>query len=299
MFYRKSILLGVLGALMFLAGCKGDDEGTTTVVVQEETEEDEFQKINNVIQVARDLVGSSSTSFTATSAKVATDSLEFDLCSFYETAFEDVNGDQCFSFYVECVDGGAALKYVFDYGNGCSMAGETYTGIFACTFGLNYDNQDTVLYEFDNFGIDGDAITGSGVQVSAFDEVVFEIVVNTTASYSIVSSEETITLDYSSEMTSGLESTMLDMDYSGSSSKGFSFEGDASDITYKYECQEVYGFVSVIYPSSGTETFVITEDNQDVELVVDYGDGTCDDIYTITDEAGVTTSYSFKDDEPI
>ena len=66
---------------------------------------------------------------------------------------------------------------------------------------------------------------------------------------------------------------------SGTNRKGYSYQMQVTkDIVYKVSCLETKIFI----PVSGTKTLTVTKGTNTAQITVDYGDGTCDKIVTIT-----------------
>lgn len=85
--------------------------------------------------------------------------------------------------------------------------------------------------------------------------------------------------------------TVLEGVYSYSSSLGYSFSYEVTKpLVYDYTCQTAY------IPVEGTEKVNYVEDGESEEFVMDYGDGTCDNKYTITIN-GVTKEYDYDDED--
>ncbi len=75
---------------------------------------------------------------------------------------------------------------------------------------------------------------------------------------------------------------VINSEMQGTSREGYNFTSVGEDITVKFSCESRF-------PVSGTKT--INVENGDTYLI-DFGDGTCDKIYTVTVN-GVTTTYDW------
>ncbi len=85
--------------------------------------------------------------------------------------------------------------------------------------------------------------------------------------------------------------TVLEGSYSYSSSLAYSFSYEVTKpLVYLYTCENTY------IPVEGTEKVNYTEDGESEEFVMDYGDGACDNKYTITSN-GVTEEYDYDEDD--
>ena len=81
--------------------------------------------------------------------------------------------------------------------------------------------------------------------------------------------------------------TVLEGNYTYVSSLGYSFSYEVTKpLVYSYICKDTY------IPVEGTEKIKYTEGKENEEYVMDYGDGTCDNKYTITNN-GVTEEYDY------
>ncbi|RLD67644.1 MAG: hypothetical protein DRI95_04490 [Bacteroidetes bacterium] len=85
--------------------------------------------------------------------------------------------------------------------------------------------------------------------------------------------------------------TVLEGSYSYSSSLGYSFSYEVTKpLVYSYTCEDAY------IPVEGTEKVKYVENGENEEFIMDYGDGTCDNKYTITSN-GVTEEFDYDEED--
>ncbi len=78
--------------------------------------------------------------------------------------------------------------------------------------------------------------------------------------------------------------------YEYTSSKGYSFTYKITKpLVYNYSCEDAW------IPVEGTEEISYTENGETADFTVDYGDGTCDNLYTVTSD-GETIEYNYEDE---
>ena len=81
--------------------------------------------------------------------------------------------------------------------------------------------------------------------------------------------------------------TVLEGTYTYVSSLGYSFSYEVTKpLVYSFTCEDSY------IPVEGTEKINYTEGEENDEFIMDYGDGTCDNKYTITNN-GLTEEYDY------
>jgi hypothetical protein len=78
--------------------------------------------------------------------------------------------------------------------------------------------------------------------------------------------------------------------YEYTSSEGYSYAYKITKpLVYSFSCEDAW------IPVEGTEEISYTENNETTDFTVDYGDGTCDNLYTVTID-GETIEYNYEDE---
>lgn len=208
----------------------------------------------------------------------------------------------CFTRKIECEDNGNIIRYLYDYGNtGCDAGDQILVGKFIYTFkGLyNFDEYDqdidenqitTTNYQFINFGeVSSPKYNATGKQIITTDYETGETFGITEGTYEFISANEIIDIDLNATTKGdayGIDtynSTTINL----KSDRGYTMTSETTtDLHYTSSCSINDETISTRLPISGKETIKIVENGKTVVLYGDYGDGECDDLYTITDEDG-------------
>ncbi len=183
-------------------------------------------------------------------------------------------------------------QMIIDYGTeGCDEYGELVKGKIIITWTETLSSYTaTEVYENLTYGdatIDG-TVTYSGTWTDM-----------TSADFSwegsedlvITFADEQITLKGTFKEKMDNESyTISEGNYEFTSSKGYSYSYKITKpLVYNYSCEDAW------IPVEGTEEISYTENEETTNFTVDYGDGTCDNLYTVTSN-GETVEYNFEDE---
>lgn len=183
-------------------------------------------------------------------------------------------------------------QMIIDYGTeGCDEYGELVKGKITITWTETLSSYTaTEVYENLTYGdatIDG-TVTYSGTWTDM-----------TSADFSwegsedlvITFADEQITLKGTFKEKMDNESyTISEGNYEFTSSKGYSYSYKITKpLVYNYSCEDAW------IPVEGTEEISYTENEETTNFTVDYGDGTCDNLYTVTSN-GETVEYNFEDE---
>lgn len=178
-----------------------------------------------------------------------------------------------------------------DYGDGSSCSGSTVrkgkmvddfkaVGIWKDRE-LNFTTDETITlngYYLDSAQVDGVIVSSSksGESTSSVE-----------AKNAKITYADGTTLSWSGTYTytSGDDSTEMTGTWTGTNRKGEAFTAKVTQsVVYKYNCKRNDNWI----PVSGK----IEEKTGDKVSIIDYGDGTCDNVYTITAD-GKTVEYTF------
>ncbi len=256
-----------------------------------------------------------------TSAQKKAQFEDIDICSSIEQSFSDFDSEGCFKQYMECEEKGKIVRYVSDYGTvGCNAGDQilvgkiiyTFHDMFNMDFGIpdEYSDyadyatktaQSTTLngeYEIIGFGeLSRPKVNGTGTNKTV-GQADGSSVTDTEAEYEVIAANEILTADahFESESASTYASEDLTTwEIFCESDKGYEIDMvTTSEILYKSECALNQETLDTRYPVKGTEKITITENGEVTVLDIDYGDGTCDMLFTITDKDGNTVTSNFN-----
>lgn len=253
---------------------KQDDKALENVLTLNE----KYQKIKNQ---TRDF--HSVDAFKKVHAKSLKDGSDDDTTSIWE------DWETCATIKETLNDDGSYTS-IIDYGTeGCEDYGTLIKGKITLIWkitgtGFNFQEIFENFY-MDSVTIDGKTVYESTYAMESWDNFVWSgtedlkftfddgEVVDMTGTYKEKSSTEAY--------------TVLEGNYAYTSSKGYSFNYEVTKpLVYSYICEDTY------IPVEGTEKINYTEGGVNEEFVMDYGNGTCDNKYTITNN-GLTEEYDY------
>ena len=187
-----------------------------------------------------------------------------------------------------------SITVTVDYGeDGCEEYGELIKGKIISTWKMDL-NSYYFEEEYENYFIGDVTINGKTTYSGNWSELLSE-------NFSW-SGEEDLEFTFSDgetiEMTGKFKEeanaeqyTVIEGTYSYSSSLAYSFSYEVTKpLVYDYTCESSY------IPLKGTEKVNYIENNESEEFIMDYGDGSCDNKYTITSN-GVTKEYDYDNED--
>jgi hypothetical protein len=204
----------------------------------------------------------------------------------------------------EYVDNDGNNVTVYDYGeNGCDEWGSLIKGKITYIWSQNADTYfSKVIYE--NYSAYGMTMNGYSEYSYTFDDMIIEgngdsttYTINWSGSSSCIEDIEMLsdngeTFLYTGNYSSAWDEksfTVHEGEYSYKNiTKGYEFTYRVTqELYYNYECSwEIY------VPTRGVEQIIYKDAGVNDEFVTDYGEGTCDNLATIT-ENGVTYTVDF------
>ncbi|MCF6242380.1 MAG: hypothetical protein L3J74_13655 [Bacteroidales bacterium] len=181
---------------------------------------------------------------------------------------------------------------IIDYGEeGCDEYGELVKGKITITWTETQNSfTGTEVYENLSYGditIDGTATYSSNWTDMNSEDFAWEGSEDLVIDFG----NEQITLKGTfKEKMDNVSYSITEGNYEFTSSKGYSYSYKISKpLVYNYSCQDAW------IPVEGSEEISYTEGSETTDFVVDYGDGTCDNLYTVTSD-GETVEYNFEDE---
>ena len=234
------------------------------------------------------------------------------VCSQIAAGLEEENSQNCEQASVDCRDGGAYVKVTTNYGTeGCLYEGEMMVGeesiIYYDLFNLSEDDDlpsqfkselelvnygeivSPKVFAFGTANIYIDASTGE-LDNSEVD-VDFEII----SANEILKGDIFLTLKEQENEETGELISIRTYKRVYNSDQGYSVIIETTEAVKNSNiCNAM--LATDEYPISGNEKVTITEGDSVEVLTVDYGDGSCDAVYTITDEDGNVTTMEYDEE---
>ena len=281
---NRKIIYSLIMLILVFAACEKDQLRENDL---DEQTVDNFLSVNKKYQELKTITKDFH-SFGFKKAKLKffkSDSLNGD-----STWFDD--WESCAEITQEILDDGG-FKIVIDYGEeGCEEFGELIKGKITIIWRKeNFNFTCTEIYE--NFSYGDVVINGTTTYTSSFTDNMMsgDMVWEGSEDLTLTFGDEVITIKGKfKEILTEESYTITEGTYEFSSSKGYSFTYEITKpLVYLFSCE------NVCIPVEGTEEISYTEDGETCNFVVDYGDGTCDNIYTVTGN-GETVEYNYEDE---
>lgn len=304
---KKLHYLPLAALVLFTFSCDSDSE--TEDLKKEIAVSDDpvevYQETKALIDLTQNLssVGASAvpTDFDANSSfRVGN---EF-FCDFLEV-FNSTEG--CVSYAFTCTEDGDMLSTI-TYADGCTQAGEELSGTISV---LTIDPFDVSKEEAKNI-VTYDKLKIREGEINGTTTIIHDLLIQdagltmTSSDYSITKDGETIDIISSDTIFSGSIlgeppfTTSHDITFEATSSLGYAVTGVTTKELFSTSECKIDDTIDVFFPVEGTQELVVTGIlGRDHELKLDYGNGTCDDTYTVTDEDGNVRTFDLRDDSEI
>ena len=201
------------------------------------------------------------------------------------------NWETCATVTESRLDDGTFVM-VIDYGEeGCDENGTFIKGKITISW-QETEVAFTCTEEYENLSYDEITLNGKTTYSSSWIEMTTgELTWEGTEDLIIDMPDETITLNghFKDKMTDN-QYIMSEGEYNYSSSQGYSFKYKITKpLVFDYSCE------NSCIPVEGTEEISYTEAGETTDFTIDYGDGSCDNIYTVTSN-GETIEYNYDDE---
>ena len=201
---------------------------------------------------------------------------------------------ECYTFeFAEEEDGSTTL--VYDFGESCTLESSTLSGKLTINFTMDEELNYSQVTVYEEFSIDALSLNGSETQTGSFE----------------VSGEFGESFDFNSQVATSKDLTLVGCDgetytYSSSRASTTTFDGETvtalEEVLRQGEISYTTTLESDLYFDFGCltdETTTYTEGvirtvSGDEERIIDYGDGTCDNLVLVT-ENGETSEQDISE----
>ncbi len=288
---NRKIIYSLIVLILAFAACEKDQ--LTENKVDEQTV-DNFLTVNKKYKEVKSIT-QDFRSFGFKKAKLKafkTDTLDGDSTWVDDDSTWFGDWESCADITEEILDDGG-YKIVIDYGEeGCDEFGEHIKGkITIIWHEENFNFTCTETYE--NLSYEDMVIDGTVTYSSSFSDNMMsgDMVWEGSEDLTFTFGDEVITMKGTfKELMTDETYSVTEGSYEFSSSKGYSYSYKITKpLVYLFSCEDAW------IPVEGTEEISYTEDGETFDFVVDYGDGTCDNIYTVTSN-GETIEYNYEDE---
>ena len=199
------------------------------------------------------------------------------------------------------------LRATFSFGDSCTIEQTVFSGSYTFEF---HQNEllipDRASITFNNLGIDGATVNGTVTYQFAYsvssnlqDSITRQ---QTTKDIRITGPDRQFTIDGTELFVLSRDSISLARNYSGTVNGETVFTTSTQEpIIYTMACERSISPDQPmnVGPVSGIERLTITNAGQARSFTVNYGNGACESIYTVTDDNGYIMAFSFGDRTPV
>ncbi|BDD09837.1 hypothetical protein FUAX_22690 [Fulvitalea axinellae] len=232
-------------------------------------------------------------------ARSAATEFDISMCETMKSLSEAFTGT-CPAIKFECDDSKPNdIIILYDFGDGCEQMGKTYAGKMRFSVSMGGTSAGMGTFEFIDFKADGKTINGTATQsVEIGDGSFGSAKYVTEGQYEVETAKDTYNLKYKVKTSMDFVNLefVLDNTVEGSAKSGFSFKSvTVEPIKASLSCGTAFEAVCV----KGKEKVTVTVNKKDSAFTVDYGDGECDYLYTITGPSGTVKKYDLRTGNPL
>ncbi|BDD06660.1 hypothetical protein [Aureibacter tunicatorum] len=283
----------------------------TETEIDDESQDDTQSKVDEILETILSIkqVGSSIPS-AETPESSSRQNFELDLsmiCPIMQGAYASMNEQNeglCpqSTYTLECEENKMPVHALIDYKDGCPDDAIGYRGNITIDFDMAVDlkasyqfqkeYEKTIVFGLENFGYGDISVDASGEMLQDINTETNIIETIVTGDYKVITGGEEIDYQLNGEqLQEGNELVEMASNYTGESNAGYTFTiQNTVPFNVKMDCNDVESSVPVAYPVSGKELLTINLDGGEAyEFTIDYGNGECDMLYTVTDQDGNTT----------